>query len=172
MKLKQWVWATGFSWGAWSLIASGVLAAETVLLRYRGLGLPVPVEALQELAETGEAPASIDQILEASGQDPQDFQATLTRQISVNVNLLDRTLNSWPGEWALDQVGEVIHPPSGEASRQALRSALVLSAADDAQISILEILENYPTRQVVLEVDKIEAAYNRLAALLRPFSLF
>lgn len=156
----------------WGLLAAGALAAETVRLSYRGFGRSVPVRDLEILAETGEVPESMDQLLATAGQNPEDFRTSLTREIPVNLTLLDRSLNSWPGEWALDQVGQVIHPPSGRASRQALRSAVILSAADDEQISMLELLQNYPTEQVVLEVDKIESAYNRLAALLRPLSDF
>ncbi|PSN17199.1 hypothetical protein C7271_18990 [filamentous cyanobacterium CCP5] len=147
------------------------IAAETVLLRYRGFGRAVPVEDLEILAETGEAPESIDSILSAAGQSPQNFQRSLTRQLAVRLHLLDRTLNSWPGEWALDQMGEMIHPPSGRSSRQALRASIILSAADDERISVLELLQNYPTQQVVLEVDRIESVYDRLSALLEPFSL-
>ena len=146
--------------------------ADTVLLRYRGFGRAVPVEGLEHLAETGEAPESIDSLLEASGQSPESLRASLTGQIGADPNLLDEALNSWPGEWALDQIGEAVHPPSGRASRQALRSAITLSAADDQQLSLLEVLKNYPTPQVVVEVDRIQAAYDLLASLLYPFSLF
>lgn len=154
--------------GGWSLLGGKAIAAETVLLRYRAFGMAVPVQDLEMLAATGEAPESIDSLLVAAGQSPGDLQASLTRPLNVRLRLLDRTLNSWPGEWVLDQMGEVIHTPSGEANRQALRSAIVLSAADDEQISVLELLQNYPTQQVVLEVDKIESVYNLLANLLQP----
>lgn len=155
--------------GVWfGLLGGEAIAAESVLLSYRSFGRAVPVEDLEALAATGEAPESIDQILATAGQSPGDLQTSLTRQVPVRLNLLDRALNSWPGEWALDQMGDVIHTPSGEANRQALRSAIVLSAADDEQISVLELLQNYPTQQVVLEVDKIESIYNLLANLLQP----
>lgn len=153
-------------------MADGVRAADTVLLRYRAFGRAVPVADLATLATTGEAPESLDGLLKMAGQDPAALQDLLTREASVNPTLLDRTLNSWPGEWALDQLGEAIHPPSGEASRQALRAAIVLSAADDQQLSLLEVLEKYPTPQVVVEGDRIESAYRRLVNVLNPLDIF
>jgi hypothetical protein len=54
-----------------------------------------------------------------------------------------------------------------EASRQALRSALVLSASPDRQITLLEVLQTYPTTTVVLEGDLIEPAYRQLAQFLQ-----
>lgn len=153
-------------------MASGARAADTILLRYRAFGRAVPVADLATLAATGEAPESLDGLLKMAGQDPATLQELLTREVSVNPTLLDRTLNSWPGEWALDQLGEAIHPPSGEASRQALRAAIVLSAADDQQLSLLEVLEQYPTLQVVLEGDRIESAYRQLVNVINPLSIF
>jgi hypothetical protein len=153
------------------LAGGDALAAETVLLRYRGFGRAVPVTELATLAETGEARGTVGGLLRMTNQDPAGLQDVLTRTLTVDPNLLSRALNSWPGELALDQVGQAIRTPSGQASRQALRSALVLSAADDGQITLLEVLERYPTQQVVVEGDRIEEAYNQLANLLAPLSI-
>ncbi|HEY9763341.1 MAG TPA: alpha/beta hydrolase [Trichocoleus sp.] len=158
--------------GVVGLGSEGAIAAETILLRYQGFGRAVPVFDLATLAQTGEAPDSVGGLLNMANEDPATLQDLLTRNLTVNPNLLDSVLYSWPGEWALDQMGGVIHPPSGQASRQALRSAIVLAAAKDSQISLLEVLEHYPTPQVVLEGDRIADAYTQLAALLTPLSIF
>jgi hypothetical protein len=83
---------------------------------------------------------------------------------------LDKALNSLPGEWLLDQLGQTIRPVSGEASRQALRSALVLSASNDGELTLLEVLQTYPTETVVLEVDQVESVLARIDTLLQPLS--
>lgn len=151
-------------------IVAPAWAAEEVLLTYRGFSRTVPVSALETLAETGEAPGSLGVLLRQAGQSPQELQRVLTRQIAVDVVVLDRALNSFPGGWVLDQVGTAIRPPAGEASRQALRSALVLSATDDNQITLLEVIQNYPTQTVVVDGVQIQSAYNRLATFIRPLS--
>jgi hypothetical protein len=151
--------------------ASEALAAERVLLRYRSFGRAVPVADLATLAETGEAPDSLDGLLNTAGQDPQGLSSVLTREVPADTIILDKALNSLPGEWLLDQLAEAIHPASGQGSRQALRSALVLSAADDDTITLLEVLENYPTPEVVLEGDLIHEAYNQLANFLEPLMI-
>jgi hypothetical protein len=146
-------------------------AAERVLLRYRGFSRTVAVDDLATLAESGEAPESLASLLEASGQRPEGLRSLLTDELSASPVLLDKALNSWPGEWLLDQLGNAIHPPAGTSSRQALRSALVLSAVDDNRFTLLEVLENYPTPEVVLEGDQIQSAYNQLARFLEPLSI-
>ncbi|MGF1568913.1 MAG: alpha/beta hydrolase [Nodosilinea sp.] len=146
-------------------------AAEEVVLKYRGLSRSVPVADLAILADTGEAPESVAGLLDQAGQTPEELQALLVRPLAADPVILDQALNSWPGEWALDQLGEAIHPTAGEAQRQALRAALIESATGDNQVTLLEVLEAYPTPEVVLEGDRIEAAYTQLATFLEPLSI-
>jgi hypothetical protein len=47
----------------------------------------------------------------------------------------------------------------------------VLSATGDDQITLLEVLQNYPTPEVVLDGDLIQEAYGRLAVFLAPLSI-
>lgn len=147
-------------------------AAETVRLNYRGFSRSVPVALLAALAETGESSGSLGGLLDQAGQNPAELRSLLTNPLPTDPVILDRALNSGPGEWALDQLGGSIHTGVGEADRQALRSALVLSASDDNQVTLLEVLQNYPTEEVVLEGDRIQDAYNSLASFLRPLSIF
>lgn len=147
-------------------------AAESVRLNYRGFSRTVPVALLTALAETGDSSGSLDGLLNQAGQNPAELRSLLTRPLPVNSVILDRSLNSGLGEWALDQLGDSIHTGKGEANRQALRSALVLSASDDSHITLLEVLQKYPTEEVVLEGERIRDAYNSLASFLRPLSIF
>ncbi|ASC70925.1 hypothetical protein XM38_018730 [Halomicronema hongdechloris C2206] len=168
---------TRYSWWQWSLLIAGgfginmpALAAEQVILNYGPLSRTVAVADLEALAATGTAPERLAALLTMANQPASKLQAALTDGIEANPVLLDRVLNSWPGEWALDQMGQVIHPPSGRASRQALRSALVLSAQDDNHVTLLEVLQHYPTNEVEVEADRLEEVYNDLETLMEPFS--
>ncbi|MFH7243657.1 MAG: alpha/beta hydrolase [Spirulina sp.] len=145
-------------------------AAEEVELRYRGLSRTVAVADLATLAETGEAPARLEGILQMAGQSPETLQTVLNHRLETDAVVLDKALNSLPGEWLLDQLGQTLRPVSGEASRQALRSALVLSASDDGDVTLLEVLQAYPTETVVLEVDQLQSAFERITTFLEPIS--
>ena len=142
-------------------------AASEVMLKYRGFSRTLPVADLTTLAATGEASQSLGALLRQAGQDPASLRSLLSQPLAADPILLDRALNSWPGEWLLDQLGTAVHPVAPEASRQALRSALVLSASPDRQITLLEVLQTYPTTTVVLEGDLIESAYRQLAQFLQ-----
>jgi hypothetical protein len=63
------------------------------------------------------------------------------------------------------QISQFVHTPDRKADRQALRSALVLSANNDGQISLIEIIQNYPTSSIEVDGDKLESAYRQLQRL-------
>jgi hypothetical protein len=138
------------------------LAAERVVLKYGILQQSVPVADLTTFARTGQLTPSLEGY-GLSGKESQNVRDSLTKQVKVDVRTLDRGLNNPLGEALLDELGAAIHTPTGDANRQALRAALVLSASDDGQVSLLEIIQKYPTQDVQVEGDRVLSAYNRLS---------
>ncbi|MEB3213821.1 MAG: alpha/beta hydrolase [Leptolyngbyaceae bacterium] len=150
---------------AWAALASPSDAAERVVFKYRWMQRAIPVEDLSVFAETGESSQQLEHYLDALGDDADTFQRVLTRQIQIDPRLLDRGLNHPLGHLALDQISPIFHTASGESDRQALRAALVLSASDDEHISIIELLETYPTQEIHVEGDRLVEAYDDIERL-------
>ncbi|UBF28504.1 alpha/beta hydrolase [Kovacikia minuta CCNUW1] len=148
------------------LSGSNGVAAERVVLKYGILQQSVPVAALTTFAETGELTPALDGY-GLSGNDSQKVREALTKKVKIDARTLDRGLNNPLGEALLDNLGEAIHTPTGEANRQALRAALVLSASDDGQVSLLEVVQKYPTQDVHVEGDRVISAYNNLSRFER-----
>lgn len=146
------------------LVSSRAIAAEQVVLKYRIFRESISVEELSTFAETGELSKSLRINFALARQDPKAIRQYLTQPVKVNVVFLDRVLNSPVGNVILDQVSQVIHTPSRGADRQAMRSALVISARDN-NITLLETIQNYPTSQVQVEGDRLESAYRQLRRL-------
>lgn len=147
------------------LFHSHVIAAETVLLKYRIFRESLSVKELTNFAATGELSSSLRVNLALAGQNPKTVRQYLTEPVKVNPILLDRILNSQVGNILLDEISEAIHTPSRQADRQALRSALILSASRDRQITLIETIQNYPTSEVEIEGDRLENAYLQLRRL-------
>jgi Alpha/beta hydrolase of unknown function (DUF1400) len=150
------------SFGIVFLTGTSAIAADRVVFKYKILRESVSVPELTTFAETGTASSDLQTYFRLSGQKPETVRQTLTKPIKVNPVLLDRVLNSPLGNTLLDQLGQAIQTPKGGAERQALRAALVLSASGDGSLSILEILQKYPTQEVVVNGDRIETAYRQL----------
>jgi Alpha/beta hydrolase of unknown function (DUF1400) len=140
-------------------------AAERVVLKYRAFRESIPVEALSTFALTGKITSILPVDIAVGGKNSQAIRRYLTEPVKVNPVILDKVLNSPVGNVILDQLSQVIHTPSRKADRQALRSALVLSANKDSQITLLEVIQNYPSSEVEVEGDRLESAYNTLHRL-------
>lgn len=145
---------SGFLVGAAAIVlASGqpTHAAERLYFTYGPLGRSFSIEDLRTFAETGESTRQLQWYFNLANTEPEDFRQVLTKPIPVSRGLINRITYSLPGEFALSQLGEVIHTKSRRANIQALRAALVLSVNDDNRLSILEFLENYPTSGVYID---------------------
>ncbi|MEG5000645.1 alpha/beta hydrolase [Microcoleus sp. B4-D4] len=145
--------------------SSAAAAAEKVVLKYSVIRMTLPVSELEVFAGTGKMSPGLEMLLSQAKQDPEAVRRNLTRPVKVNQRFLDGTLHSKVGEIILDEVGQVIRTPSGNANREALRSALVLSATNDNEITLLEAMRNYPAAEVYVEGDRLVEAYGKLVAL-------
>jgi len=141
-------------------------AAEKVVLKYSIFRIPITVSELETFVETGEMSLKMKAILGKAGENPESVRQTLTKPIKVSPTFLDRNLNSLPGDFVLDRVGTIIHTPSGEENREALRSALVLSAENDNRVTLLEVMQNYPTEEIHVEGERLVEAYGKIAGLV------
>ena len=109
---------------------------------------------------------ALEMLLGNAKKDPEAVRSSLRRPVKVSQSFLDPdALNSKVGEIILDEVGQVIRTPSGNANREALREALVLSVTNDNEITLLEAMKNYPTPEVYVEGDRLVEAYGKLVAL-------
>jgi hypothetical protein len=141
-------------------------AAEQIVLKYSILRESVSVSELSNLANTGEVSPSLNSYLTLAQKKPQDLRQVLNGKIEVNPVFLGKILNSFAGNFLLDQVSEVIHTPSARASRESLRGALVTSALRDGNIRLIEVLENYPTSEVYVEGDRLAEIYQQIKGVV------
>jgi hypothetical protein len=133
-----------------------VQAAEEIVFTYGPLGTSFRIDELEKFAQTGDVPSKWRFYFNVSGADPEVIQTILSNEFNVSLLFADEVLNTIPGEFALFSIGKIVHTRSRRANIQALRSAFVLSLADDDQISLIEFLKNHPLQQIY--VDGVELA--------------
>ena len=163
--LKLGIWAALGTAIALSVLSPAAIAAEQVVLKYNIFERSIPVEDLTTFAETGKLSRDLKAYMRMSKQDPEKVRKTLTDKVDVNVVTLDRVLNSVVGNLALEQLSQYIYTSSRQADKQAMRAALVLSASEDNNISIMEIAQNYPTQDVYIDGNRLSEAYAQISLL-------
>ncbi len=146
---------------------SPALVNRNLVIQFGLLGRSIPLQDLTRFAETGELSRGWRSIFRVAGIDPDAVQNGLNQPIAANLRFLDRTLNTLLGEYLLFQVGQVVRTRANVANIQALRSAIVLSAAEDGQLSLLEILQRYPTPDAVIDA-RVLARLGRQVSRFQP----
>ncbi|MBF2047265.1 MAG: alpha/beta hydrolase [Leptolyngbya sp. IPPAS B-1204] len=121
---------------------------KRLVFRFGPFGRSISVTELSQFAETGEASKTLQGYLELADLDPVNVRSILNQQVTVDFRLVDRALSSLLGEYVLFRISDVLHTSSQQADIPALRSALLLSAADDNRISPIEFLQRFPTQQI------------------------
>ncbi|MGB3616318.1 MAG: alpha/beta hydrolase, partial [Elainellaceae cyanobacterium] len=142
------------------------MAAESVVLKYHAFRRSVDVEDLTLLAETGEVSDELRPYIRLSGYPADNMQEMLTREVSVSPSLLSTALNNPAGDAVLDRASKAIHTRSRRGDRQALRGALVVSASDDDRITPIELIQNYPTDEMYVDIVEFNRAYSDIAELV------
>ncbi len=146
------------------LCNSEVKAAEKVVLKYSVLQVPISVRELETFAKTGQMSPPLALLLAQSKQNPDTVRQALTKPIKVNYNLVKDNIKSTPAKLILDQVGQVIHPSTNQPDdRDALGNAVLKSLEKDNQLTLLEVMQNYPTSEIQVEGDRLVEAYTQLA---------
>lgn len=149
--------AISLGWGALTAnTINPVAAAEDLVFTYGPLSQSFSIDELEAFAETGEVPSKWRFYFNITDLDPEVLQTILSQEFNISLTLADDALNTIPGEFALFSIGQIIHTRSRQANIQALRSAFVLSVADDNTISVLEFLKTYPLQQVYIDGVEVE----------------
>lgn len=137
------------------LIINQAIASDKVILRYGIFSEDITNKQLEEFARTGDLDTPFGDFLRQNHSISLIIQHSLKQEIPINLVVLDKALNHPIGNFLLDYIGQIIQMPSGNAHKQAIRAALILSAQDN-QLSILEVIKNYPDEQIIIDGEKLE----------------
>lgn len=131
------------------------LANRSLIIQFGPLGASISLQDLTRFAETGDLSRGWRNKFNLARINPESVRTALNQQVSVDVLFLDSNLNGLLGEYLLFQVGQVVRTQANTANIQAMRSALVLSAADDNRLSLLEIIQRYPTPNLFIDAREL-----------------
>ncbi len=146
-------------------MATPSLGAEKIVLTYGEFGRSVPVSEFETLAQTGTATGTLKQLLKLTKENPSDVQKVLNSEVKIKAVWVDGLLNTAPGKFLLSELGKIVHTPAQKGNVQALRSALVLSASNDNSLSLLEVFQNYPTSDLVVDGVQIQRDIKEVKAI-------
>ena len=150
---KNWSWLAlgmlqlGCCIGVEAALEREAIAAKRVILNYGALEFDVSVNSLETYAETGKIE---DELKSYAGfltpEQLEQFKVGLTTSADFSHLAIAQFLYSFQGETILRRVSKVVKTKARQPGFYALRSALILAAADgDAGLTPLNVLKKYPT---------------------------
>ncbi len=143
-------------------------AAEEVILTYGYIEISTSVDALRAYAETGKANSELSPYIRflTPDQRVQFRQALQVRQDISPVNI-SQFLYSGIGQNILRSVGNIVQTKGRLNGAKGLRGALVLAATDPEGLSLLGVLDYFPTRAVRLDSRQAFRGLGSFTGLIR-----
>jgi hypothetical protein len=142
-------------------------AIETVKFVNSGTGsapseVTVSLEEIKTFVSNGGLRQPVRDFFNSSNQEPGIVQRAFTREIEVPRNLGIEFLDTSVGQLVLSQI--VRHVQSADPLPN-LRTSLRTSIQNDRRISLLELIENYPTETLTLDITPLVRTYESVVAI-------
>ena len=138
------------------LLALPAKAAETIHFSFGMLESSIAVSSLETFAEEGRVNPDLADLLRFFSPEQQaDFRTALTTTHQISPVVVAQSFYEPMGERVLSYVGDLIQTGQRENGLYALRSALILSAAQPQGFTILDVLRRFPTPGMRFDLKEI-----------------
>ncbi|MGB5636932.1 MAG: alpha/beta hydrolase [Waterburya sp.] len=139
--------------GLWGCLSKQAESAENVILNYGVLEFSVSIDSLETYAKTGKIEDELKSYADfVTPEQLEKFKVGLSTSVDFSHLAIAQFLYSFQGEKILERVSQVIKTEARQPGFYAIRSALILAAADqDSGLTPLNVLKKFPTD--VLRVD-------------------
>lgn len=145
--------------GFWLLasvsMTNPVLAAEVIYFSYGALERSISVAALEAYTKQGKLDADLAAYADYIGsQQLAQLRSALVTPIDVSPVAVSQFLYTPQGEILLRRLGQVIQTEARQPGFYALRAALILAATDPEGLTLLNVLQRFPTRSMRVDLGR------------------
>lgn len=151
-----------------ALNAGSTLGAEDITLTYGAIERSIAVESLASYASDGILPNELRAYTRYIGKPRlRSLRQILTARADFSPVAVSQFLYSEQGEILLERLGEVIRTESNLSGFYAIRSALILAAADAEGLTVLNVLEEFPLNSVRVDLGRTLQIVGELEDLIQ-----
>ena len=166
--------AMGLSLGA---LGTPALAAKDVALVSGAFRRSIPVKDIEHLANTGESVGLLKNLLDFSGQNPEDVSELLNKEITLPLVLTSRLINTRIGEAIIRRVAKILYPintDDASVSVPAIRAGVINGLHQNGgSLTAVGFLKAYPNRTLAINVPALTTVIEKaqsIAGLVNFFS--
>ena len=144
------------------LVGTGATAAESVTLKYNSDTVTVTLPEMQSFAQSGQLTPALQTFFHTTQKVPTQWSELLTKEIKIPY-FIERLIHSPKGRFVLHQIDEMVYE-SGSKGLEDLDKA-VTKAMADGNISVIEVIRDYPASTINIDLKVVETDYNQIKQL-------
>ncbi len=135
-------------------------ATDIVDIKYKETEISLKTKELKKFANTGEIPPSLQKFFNDTEQVPEFLSGLLNQEIYISRSLINDILDSPTGEFFLLKLNQTIDASASTEDLEAVKKTVIKAYNDDRELSILELLSEYPKRRLKVDLTGLESNYN------------
>ena len=135
-------------------------ATDIVDIKYKETEISIKTKELKKFANTGEIPPRLQKFFNDTEQVPEFLSSLLTQEIYISRSLINDILDSPTGEFFLLKLNQTIDNSASTEDLEAVKQTVIKAYNDDRELSILELLSEYPKRRLKVDLTSLESTYN------------
>jgi predicted dienelactone hydrolase len=142
-------------------------AAERIYLRYFILERSLSVADLESYAQTGQPSAELAAYLRLlKSEQRQQLLQLLRERIELNQVTVAQFVDSPIGERMLGRLGRFVQDGTRQPNLAALKSATTLAAGEPGGVTLVNLMRQFPGREIYLNLDEGLALFNTFQQLV------
>jgi predicted dienelactone hydrolase len=147
--------------------AAPAFGAERIYVTYGPLEVSVPIESLALFAKEGKIDSNLDGFAQyAKKSQLAEIRSALQAKVEISPVTISQFLYTPQGEVLLESLGRVIQTKARQPGFYAIRSALILAASDPEGLTILNVLQKFPTYGIRIDISRGLGIADKLTSLI------
>jgi predicted dienelactone hydrolase len=149
--------------------ATSGLAAERIVFTYEPLGkFPLEVNALETYVRDGKVTPELETYAKLLGQEQlAQLRELLQTRFTIDSTAVTNFAKSPVGEALLRRMGTIFETGTGTNGGRALQSALIAAASDRRGLTILRIIDEFPSQTLQVDLNQGLKMLGDLSDVLR-----
>ena len=136
-------------------VAPRALGAEKIYISYGPLEFSLSIESLEKYVKEGELTPELASYTDFLDQQQlEQLRQILVSSAELSPIAVSQFLYSPQGEILLERFGQVIETTARQSGFYALRSALILAAADEQGLTALNVLKRFPAEAIRVDTGR------------------
>jgi predicted dienelactone hydrolase len=147
--------------------AAPALGAQKIYVTYGPLEVSVPIESLELFAKQGKVDSNLDGFAQyAKPAQLAEIRSALQARAEISPVTIAQFLYTPQGEVLLERLGRVIQTKARQPGFYAIRASLILAASDPEGLTILNVLQKFPTYGIRIDISRGLGIASELTSLI------